>query len=181
MVLSDRDIIQRIERGRLVVEPFEEENVEPSSVDLRIGGQFLIVEKSEAADVVDIRESDDGLEYTETLQYVTIEPGDFVLASTIEHVHLPHDLSAEVLGRSSLGRLGLSVHQTAGYIDPGFAGQITLELSNHGPAPVRIHEGQRICQIVFSELSSPADEPYGHEGSQYQSQSGATPSGMNFE
>lgn len=94
---------------------------------------------------------------------------------------MPDDLTAKVLGRSSLGRLGVSVHQTAGFIDPGFVGEITLELSNIGPIPVELTDGLRVCQIVFSALNKPAKNPYGGAGSQYQNQVGATESGMNFE
>lgn len=181
MVLSDIDIIERIGQGSLTIEPYKENNVEPASVDLRLGEQFQrgIPRRSTGVDLAD---SNGNEIYWKTIwDGIEICPGDFVLATTKERVEIPDDLVAHVLGRSSLGRLGISVHQTAGYIDPGFKGQITLELSNHGPAPVSLSPGQRICQIVFEELSSPALEPYGHEKSQYQNQSGATESGMKFE
>lgn len=181
MVLSDRNILRRIENGSIVVEPFEEENLEPASLDLRLGSDFKIA-KSGYRDAIDVANTrDDEFSYTEYDESVTVCPGAFVLATTKEKISMPSDIVAEVLGRSSLGRLGISVHQTAGFIDPGFEGQITLEISNHGPSDVILREGARICQIVFSELSSPAIEPYGHDGSQYQNQSGATPSGMNFD
>jgi dCTP deaminase len=180
MVLSDIDIVERVANGDLTIQPYDESNVEPASVDLRLGADFKIVERPDSFAVVDPAVGTEHT-YDETTDSVVIEPEDFVLATTKEFVELPDDLVANVLGRSSLGRLGISVHQTAGYIDPGFKGQITLELSNHGPAPVRLAEGQRICQIFFTELSSPALHPYGHEGSQYQNQSGATKSGMKFE
>ena len=183
MILSDADIIERVGQDELVIEPYEEDNVEPASVDLRLGGDFKIPERRRSNEyrALSLDEYDDHVEYYDIGGSVEIERGGFVLATTKERVELPDDLVAKVLGRSSLGRLGISVHQTAGYIDPGFEGQITLELSNHGPAPIRLEEGQRICQIVFTRLSSQALKPYGHEGSQYQNQSGATPSGMNFE
>lgn len=180
MILSDKDIKKRLGGGDLAIEPFNRDNVEPSSVDLRLGSEFKYVVIDKEKPSIDL-ETGNKPEHVEESDEVVLSPGDFVLATTMERVEIPDDLVGKVLGRSSLGRLGLSVHQTAGYIDPGFEGQITLELSNCGPAPVRLSEGQRICQIVFTELSSPAERPYGHEKSQYQGQSGATESGMNFD
>jgi len=181
MVLSDIDIIERIGQGDLTIEPYEEDNVEPASVDLRLGEDHKLVGREYQSRPVDASGDGEGLRYEELESPLVVAPGSFILTTTLERVEIPDDLVAHVLGRSSLGRLGISVHQTAGYIDPGFKGQITLELSNHGPAPVSLSPGQRICQIVFEELSSPALEPYGHEKSQYQNQSGATKSGMQFE
>jgi dCTP deaminase len=179
MVLSDIDIIERIGQDDLSIEPYEESNVEPASVDLRLGEDHKLVRAEKG--IVDAGgEDDDVLVYDELESPLIVSPGTFILTTTLERVEIPDDLVAHVLGRSSLGRLGISVHQTAGYIDPGFEGQITLELSNHGPAPVSFSPGQRICQIVFEELSSPALNPYGGEDSQYQNQSGATVSGMGF-
>jgi dCTP deaminase len=181
MVLSDIDIVERVANGDLTIQPYDESNVEPASVDLRLGEDFQRADPRRSVSI-DLKDgAGDNIHWLHKSGSMEICPGDFVLATTKERVELPDDLVGEVLGRSSLGRLGLSVHQTAGYIDPGFEGQITLELSNHGPAPVRLAEGQRICQIFFTELSSPALHPYGHEGSQYQNQSGATKSGMKFE
>lgn len=185
MVLSDVDIIERIEDDSLIIEPYEESNVEPASVDFRLGEDHKSVRarylRGEEG-IVDVSDDDnDALMYEELEPTLIVPPGTFILTTTLERVEIPDDLVANVLGRSSLGRLGISVHQTAGYIDPGFKGQITLELSNHGPAPVKLSPGQRICQVVFDELSSPALEPYGHEKSQYQNQSGATESGMDFD
>jgi len=189
MVLSDQDIRRRVENGSIRVDPFEPDNVEPSSLDLRLGDDFkrlraptLTNEKA----TVSLSTSGekqiayDELEYCED-EPVILNPGELILATTLESFVLPDDLTAQVLGRSSLGRLGVSVHQTAGWIDPGFTGRIVLELSNHGPVPVELEPGLRMCQIVFSELSSPAAQPYGHSGSQYQGQRGATESGMSFE
>lgn len=188
MVLSDRDILRRVRTqsssGELVIEPFEKDNVEPASVDLRLGEDFkrprrVLNKKLHEPITLDADEKQ--LQMEEMSGSVELKREDFILATTKERVEIPDDMVAHVLGRSSLGRLGISVHQTAGYIDPGFTGQITLELSNHGPAPITFKEDQRICQIVFEELSSPALHPYGHEGSQYQEQSGATRSGMDFD
>lgn len=182
MVLSDVSIRKRIASGDLEITPYDDGLIEPSSVDLRLGDEFKIVERTSDFHTIDTSIPDDNsLEYTAISDEVLLRPGQFVLATTEEEVRLPDDLSANVLGRSSLGRLGISVHQTAGYIDPGFHGEVTLELSNHGPAPVRLYAGDRICQIVFHELSTPAETPYGHDGSQYQGQRGATPSGMQFD
>lgn len=178
MVLSDGDIIERIGYNSLTIEPYDESNVEPASVDLRLGHDHKLVRASGIVDASS--EDDDALVYDSMESPLVIHPEQFILTTTLERVEIPDDMVAHVLGRSSLGRLGISVHQTAGYIDPGFEGQITLELSNHGPAPVSLEPGQRICQIVFEELSSSALRLYGHEGSQYQNQSGATISGMGF-
>lgn len=181
MTLSDGDIRQRIYSGDLEIEPYESNHVEPASVDLRLGNEFKVPKKRYANRSIDLRDPDDDiLMYDQYVGEYKLFPGDFVLATTKESVTLPDNLVAKVTGRSSLGRLGLSIHQTAGFIDPGFEGQITLELSNHGPAPVLLAEGARICQIIFTELSSPAEEPYGHDGSQYQGQTGATESGLKF-
>lgn len=186
MVLSDRNIQRRIANDSISIEPFEQTNVEPASVDLRLGDEAKLVrakhnQGSEA--VINVGEDDisDKFECDELTAPFVVPPGSFVLTTTLERVEIPTDVVAHVLGRSSLGRLGVSVHQTAGYIDPGFKGQITLELSNHGPCPVALEPGHRICQIVFEELSSPAVTPYGHSDSQYQNQTGATPSGMQFD
>jgi len=172
MVLSDRNIIEQVERGSIGIEPFDTDNVEPASVDLRLGEDHKLVSASS--------DSDELIYEQLVSDPLVVPPETFILTTTLERVKIPDDIVAHVLGRSSLGRLGISVHQTAGYIDPGFEGQITLELSNHGPAQVSLSPGQRICQIVFEKLSSPAEQPYGHEDSQYQYQSGATESKMSF-
>lgn len=178
MVLSDEDIKKRIGKDDLVIEPYNEDNVEPASVDLRLGEDHKSVR---ALGVIELGDDDNSIFHEELDSELTVHPDQLILSTTLERVEIPDDMVARVLGRSSLGRLGISVHQTAGYIDPGFKGQITLEIVNEGPVPVTISPGQRICQIVFEELSSPAMEPYGHEKSQYQNQSGATGSRMNFE
>ena len=180
MVLSDGQIRERIEQGSIILDPFVEDNIEPASVDLRLGDEFREITGAKHKPVVDTRDTEQALRYSTQTEEITLQPESFVLATTLELVELPDDIAANVLGRSSLGRLGISVHQTAGFIDPGFEGEVTLELSNHGTVPVRLHSGDRIAQIVFHELDEPAENPYGHEGSQYQGQSGATPSGMKF-
>jgi len=177
MVLSVVDIIDEVDRGNLTIEPYDEDNVEPASVDLRLGEDHKLVKSIGSIDLDD----ENKIVYENMDSHLVIPPDSLILSTTLERVEIPDDLVGRVLGRSSLGRLGVSVHQTAGYIDPGFKGQITLELINEGPVPVTISPGQRVCQIVFEYLSSPAAEPYGHDDSQYQNQSGATVSGMNFD
>ncbi|MFC7020102.1 MULTISPECIES: dCTP deaminase [Haloarcula] len=179
MILSDADILRRLEAGDLVVEPLDDPDIQiqPASIDLRLGSQFLEFQhanipcihpnsESEVGEYVEETEIDEGGEYI-------LHPGDFVLGTTYERVEIPDDLIAHVEGRSSLGRLAIVVHATAGLCDPGYEGQITLELSNLGTAPVALTPGMRISQLTFTELKTPADRPYGEErGSKYQGQRG---------
>ncbi|EMA33147.1 dCTP deaminase [Haloarcula sp. NS06] len=179
MILSDADILRRLEQGDLVVEPLDDPDIQiqPASVDLRLGHEFLEFQhanipcihpnsEDEVADYVEETVIEEGGEFI-------LHPGDFVLGTTHERVAIPDDLIAHVEGRSSLGRLAIVVHATAGLCDPGYEGQITLELSNLGTAPVALTPGMRISQLTFTELKTPADRPYGAErGSKYQGQSG---------
>ncbi|GGL70592.1 dCTP deaminase [Halocalculus aciditolerans] len=179
MILSDTDILRRLEAGELFAEPLDdpELQVQPASVDVRLGREFLEFQR---ANIPCIHPNDE----TEVEDYVTetvvdedgefiLHPGDFVLGTTKETVEIPPDLVAHVDGRSSLGRLAIVVHATAGLCDPGYRGQITLELSNLGTAPVALSPGMRISQLVFTELTSRAERPYGSErGSKYQDQAG---------
>jgi len=179
MILSDADILRRLEDGDLVVEPLDDPDIQiqPASVDLRLGREFLEFQhanipcihpdaEAEVDEYVELTEVEEGGEYI-------LHPGDFVLGTTHERVEIPDDLIAHVEGRSSLGRLAIVVHATAGLCDPGFSGKITLELSNLGTAPVALTPGMRISQLTFTELKTPADRPYGAErGSKYQDQSG---------
>jgi len=181
MVLSDIDIIEQVASYGLEINPYNEDNVEPASVDLRLGEEFHRADPSRSQPIDLSDPTGNEIDWVTQRDNIEICPNDFVLATTLEKVSIPDYLVAQVEGRSSTGRVGVSVHQTAGYIDPGFEGQITLELTNHGPVPVTVQKGLRICQIVFTKLSSPSIEPYGHEGSQYQGQSGATKSGMSFD
>jgi len=179
MILSDADILRRLEQGDLVVEPLDDLDlqIQPASVDLRLGRQFL---EFQHANIPCIhpdseREVDEYVEETvveEDGEFI-LHPGDFVLGTTHERVEIPADLIAHVQGRSSMGRLAVVIHATAGVIDPGYRGQITLELSNLGTAPVALTPGMRISQVIFTELTSAAERPYGSErGSKYQDQSG---------
>ncbi|WP_136717917.1 dCTP deaminase [Halorientalis salina] len=179
MILSDADILERLEKGDLVIDPLSdpEIQVQPASVDLRLGREFLEFQhanipcihpnsEQEVDEYVDETYVEEGDEFI-------LHPGDFVLGTTVETVEIPPDLIAHVEGRSSLGRLAIVVHATAGLCDPGYKGQITLELSNLGTAPVALTPGMRISQLTFTELKTPADRPYGEErGSKYQNQSG---------
>jgi dCTP deaminase len=179
VILSDADIRRRLEEGDLVVEPLEdpELQLQPASVDLRLGREFLEFQRTNIPCIhpTSEREVDEYVDETrvEEGEEFVLHPGDFVLGTTVERVEIPDDLIAHVEGRSSLGRLAVVVHATAGLADPGYRGQITLELSNLGTAPVALTPGMRISQLTFTELTSPAERPYGSErGSKYQDQSG---------
>lgn len=172
MILSDRDLRQRLRDRSIVVEPLAdlELQLQPASIDLRLGRQFRRAVR--APEVEELSEGDD----------FVLGPGEFALGTTLERVHVPPDLVARVEGRSSIGRLAILVHATAGFIDPGFEGEITLELSNLGPAPASLRVGSRICQIVFHVLTSPVERPYGPaRGSKYSVQTGPTPSRLEAD
>jgi dCTP deaminase len=180
VVLSDRSIRQEIDGGRIQIDPYDERLVQPSSVDVRVDRRFRVFRNSRYP-YIDVRQPMD--ELTEPVEVegeepFILHPGEFVLGATLERISLPDDLVARLDGKSSLGRLGLQVHSTAGLADPGFTGQITLELSNMTRLPISLYPGMRIAQLVFEMLSTPADRPYGHGGlnSKYQGQSGPTPS-----
>lgn len=182
MVLSDTEILKRIENGSLDISPLDTSNIEPASVDLRLGRDHKLVTSLGDSNPVDVSSASNTPQYEELQPSpLIVPPGEFILTTTMERVTIPRNLVATVVGRSSLGRLGISVHQTAGFVDPSFCGQITLELSNHGPSAVKLEPGHRICQIVFEEVTGDVDEEYGHSGSNYQNQSGATPSSLDFE
>ncbi|HEX5656353.1 MAG TPA: dCTP deaminase [Polyangiales bacterium] len=179
MILSDREIRERLERGDLVIDPLDDPDlqVQPASVDLRLGSRFIVY-KLPHVPVIDPRQTETLATYTSGLEIkegepFVLHPGEFVLGSTIERVTIPTDLVARVEGRSSFGRLAVVVHATAGFIDPGFEGQITLELSNLGRCAVLLYPGTRISQIVFHTMTSASERPYGHaRGSKYQGQTG---------
>ena len=167
-ILSDQDIIKYLDEGKIVIEPLEDpgRQIQPSSVDLRIGNEFKgfrIIRKPciDPLDKSDLESYMESFHLNEGEAFI-IHPGEFALATTYEAVKLPDDLVARVEGRSSMGRLGITMHVTAGYIDPGFQGKITLEISNIGKMPVALYTGQRVCQIVFETMTSPSKRPYGH-------------------
>ncbi|HEX2293899.1 MAG TPA: dCTP deaminase [Actinomycetota bacterium] len=180
MILSDRDIRKAIGDGRIGIDPFDESDVQPSSVDLHVDRYFRTFHNHRHP-FIDVKQPMENL--TELVEVrgddpFILHPGEFVLGSTAEYVSLPDDLVARLEGKSSLGRLGLLIHSTAGYVDPGFEGHLTLELSNVANLPITIYPGMKIGQISFFHLTSPADHPYGTSkvGSKYQGQRGPTPS-----
>jgi dCTP deaminase len=187
VVLSDRSIRQEIEDGRIVIDPFDERLVQPSSVDVRVDRRFRVFRNSRYP-FIDVRQ-----QMEELTEPVSIEgdepfilhPGEFVLGQTLERVSLPDDLVARLEGKSSLGRLGLLIHSTAGFVDPGFSGNITLELSNVANLPITIYHGMPIGQISFMRMDQPVEHPYGsgEKASKYQGQGEPTPSRyyLNFE
>lgn len=166
-ILSDIDIKKALDEKKIIIDPLKDEKqIQPSSVDLRIGNKFKgfkIITKPfiDPFDEVDLESYMEEITISEKQPFI-IHPGEFTLATTYETVKLPSDIVARVEGRSSIGRLGITMHVTAGYIDPGFEGKITLEISNIGKMPVALYPGQRVCQIVFETMTSPSVEPYGH-------------------
>jgi dCTP deaminase len=188
MILSDVDLRARLEAGDIGVEPIEdlELQLQPASIDLRLGSRFAVYRLPQL-DCIDTRDREATRDYTETIdiaegQAFVLHPGEFALGFTLERIRVPRDLVARVEGRSSVGRLAIVVHATAGFIDPGFEGQITLELSNLGRCAVKLYPGMRISQIVFHTLTTPAERPYGTgRGSKYQGQLGPTPSRIGHD
>ena len=180
MLLNDRDIIAAVESGRLVVDPWDAELLQPSSVDVRLDRYFRVFNNTQYTHI------DPGLQQDELTSLIepkgddpfVLHPGEFVLGSTLEVVTLPDDLAGRLEGKSSLGRLGLLTHSTAGFIDPGFTGHLTLELSNVANLPIMLWPGMKIGQLCLFRLSSAARNPYGSAaaGSRYQGQRGPTPS-----
>jgi dCTP deaminase len=180
VLLSDRDIRAEIGAGRVVLEPFHPELVQPSSVDVRIDRFFRLFDNHKYPVIDPAQEQPEltRLVEVEADEAFVLHPGEFVLASTFEVVTLPDDVAARLEGKSSLGRLGLLTHSTAGFIDPGFSGHVTLELSNVATLPIMLWPGMRIGQLCFFRLSSAAEHPYGssESGSRYQGQRGPTAS-----
>ncbi|BAJ29605.1 MULTISPECIES: dCTP deaminase [Kitasatospora] len=186
MLLSDNDIRAEIDKGRVVVDPFEPSMVQPSSIDVRLDRFFRVFENHRYPHIDPSEEQPDltRLVEPEGDEAFILHPGEFVLASTYEVITLPNDVASRLEGKSSLGRLGLLTHSTAGFIDPGFSGHVTLELSNVATLPIKLYPGMKIGQLCLFRLSSPAEHPYGSEryGSRYQGQRGPTASRsfMNF-
>ena len=180
MVLSDRTIKAEIDAGRIVIDPFDEAMVQPSSVDVRVDRRFRVFRNARYP-FIDVRqpmeELTEALEISDDEPFI-LHPGEFVLGQTLERVRLPDDVVARLEGKSSLGRLGLLIHSTAGFVDPGFEGNLTLELSNVANLPIALYPRMKIGQISFFEMSTSADHPYGskEKGSKYQGQRGPTPS-----
>ncbi len=177
MILSDIDFRKRIKGGDLVIRPFDYRCVQPSTYDLHLGDQFRIY-PNHGMTHIDLH--DKGSVVTELLEVgesgFVLHPNQFVLATTVEYFEIPRDLSAKLEGKSSLGRLGLVVHATAGYIDPGFRGQITFEMSNLNVVPIVLYPNLKVAQICFFMMSSKVERPYGKAGNKYQGQMGPTES-----
>ena len=186
MILSDRTLREQIEAGRIAIEPFDPGLIQPSSIDVRISNLFRVfrnytsgvidvkVDTTEMTELVEMPAGPDGVGE----QPFMLHPGEFVLGSTLERVAVPDDLVGRVEGKSSLGRLGLLIHSTAGFVDAGFDGHITLELANVASLPITLYPGMKIGQISFMQMTTPADQPYGKgaKGSKYFGQRGPTPS-----
>lgn len=187
MVLSDRTIKRLLAEGRIGIDPYDAGLMQPSSVDVRVDRYFRVFRNSRYP-YIDVKQEQE--ELTELVEIddetpFILHPGEFVLGSTLERVQLPDDVVARLEGKSSLGRLGLLIHSTAGFIDPGWDGHVTLELSNVANLPITIYHAMKIGQISFMQMTEPADTPYGSGalGSKYQGQQGPTPSRYwkNFE
>ncbi|GHF12922.1 dCTP deaminase [Amycolatopsis deserti] len=180
MLLSDRDLRKELEAGRLGIDPFDPAMLQPSSIDVRLDRFFRVFNNSQYTHIDPKLQQDEltSLVEKDGDDAFVLHPGEFVLASTFELVTLPDDLAGRLEGKSSLGRLGLLTHSTAGFIDPGFTGHITLELSNVANLPITLWPGMKIGQLCLFRLTSPAENPYGSAavGSRYQGQRGPTPS-----
>jgi len=180
MVLSDRSISEAIDEGRIIIDPLGKDCIQPSSVDLHID-QFFRVFRNHSHPIIDVKQPQEDL--TELIDVgfekpMILHPGEFMLGSTLERVAIPDDLVARLEGKSSLGRLGLVIHSTAGFIDAGWDGHITLELANLANLPITLYAGMKIGQISFFQMTTPAERPYGTSslGSKYRGQRGPTPS-----
>lgn len=180
MILSDRSIREALLDGRILVDPLDESCLQPASIDVKVSGLFRVF-RNHTTSVIDVKK--DLTELTELVEVnpndaFILHPGEFVLGSTLERVAIADDLVARIEGKSSLGRLGLLIHSTAGFIDAGFDGHITLELSNVANLPITLYPNMKIGQVSFMTMTTPAENPYGKgaRGSKYQGQRGPTPS-----
>ena len=179
MILSDTDIQKEIKKGKLKITPFDKKAVQPASLDVKLSNEFRIF-KNSTKPYLDVKEPVD--EFMELIKIkrgdpIIIHPGEFLLGSTIEKITVPDDLVCQLNGRSSIGRLGIIVHATAGFIDPGFSGFVTLEITNVATLPIALYPGMRIGQLAFFKLSTPTKNPYGPKrASKYKGQIGPTTS-----
>jgi dCTP deaminase len=180
VLLSDRDIKAEIDSGRVHLEPYDEAMVQPSSIDVRLDKYFRLFDNHKYPFIDPAEDQPDLTRLIEVQrgEPLILHPGEFVLGSTFEVVTMPDDLAARLEGKSSLGRLGLLTHSTAGFVDPGFSGHVTLELSNVATLPIKLWPGMKVGQLCFIRLSSPTENPYGSAkyGSRYQGQRGPTAS-----
>lgn len=180
MVLSDRTIKEELAKGRIVIEPLDPQDIQPASVDLHLDYRLLVFRNTRMP-YIDVKKQADDLTDLVEIQgdeAFNLHPGEFVLASTTEHIEVPDDLVARLEGKSSLGRIGLVIHSTAGYVDPGWKGHLTLELANIARLPITLYQGMKIGQISFLRLTTPAERLYGSSslGSKYQGQTEPTAS-----
>ncbi len=182
VILSDRSLREQLDAGRIVIDPLDETLIQPSSIDVRISNLFRVF-RNHTAGVIDVKQDMENL--TELIEVpegsdepFMLHPGEFVLGSTLERIAVPDDLVGRVEGKSSLGRLGLLIHSTAGFVDAGFDGHITLELANVASLPITLYPGMKIGQVSFMQMTTAAENPYGSgaKGSKYQGQRGPTPS-----
>ena len=184
MLLSDRDIRTEVDAGRIVLDPWDAEMVQPASIDVRLDRNFRLFDNHRYPFIDPAEEQPELTRLVEVAsdEPFILHPGEFVLASTYEVITLPDDIAARLEGKSSLGRLGLLTHSTAGFVDPGFTGHVTLELSNVATLPIKLWPGMKVGQFCFFRLSSPAEHPYGTGpyGNRYQGQRGPTAS-RSFE
>lgn len=174
MLLSDKSIKEAIKAGRIAIRPYFEDCIQPSSIDIHLDNKFLLFNKQKHG-IIDVKKKQDDLMMPVQIkddEPFILHPGEFVLGSTLESLKLPGDIAGRIEGKSSLGRLGLLIHSTAGYIDPGWEGNLTLELSNVSPLPITLYHKMKIGQISFTQMSTPVDKPYGSKGlgSHYQGQ-----------
>ncbi|MCP3425447.1 dCTP deaminase [Rothia sp. AR01] len=180
MLISDRDIREQIDAGRIGLEPYEPSMLQPASIDVRLDRFFRLFDNHKYPHIDPAQDQPDLTRLVETRADAPfiLHPGEFVLGATYEKVTLPDDVAARLEGKSSLGRLGLLTHSTAGFIDPGFSGHVTLELSNMATLPIMLWPGSKIGQLCFFRLSSPTEQPYGSGayGNRYQGQRGPTAS-----
>jgi dCTP deaminase len=180
VLLSDRDLRKALDEGQLGLDPFDEAMIQPSSIDVRLDRYFRVFANHRYTHIDPAEQQDDLTEMVEPKgdEPFILHPGEFVLGSTLEVISLGDSLASRLEGKSSLGRLGLLTHSTAGFIDPGFSGHVTLELSNVANLPIKLYPGMKIGQICVIQLSSPSEHPYGSSvyGSRYQDQRGPTPS-----
>lgn len=184
MILSDRTIKLEVAKGRITIDPLDPDDIQPSSVDLHLGGDFQVFRNSRYPYIDPAREQP-GLTERVTASVeepFVLHPGEFVLGTTTERIGLPDDLVGRLEGKSSLGRLGLLIHSTAGYVDPGWDGRLTLELSNVANLPILLVPGMKIGQVSFAQMTTGVDRPYDHPelGSKYLGQESATPSKMHL-
>ncbi len=179
MILSDKTIKERIKKEEIIIDPINLDNIQPSSVDLHLGNKFLVFHNY-AYEILDVKQKINNTNMIEVEEggFFIMHPHEFVLGNTGEYVEIPDDLVGRLDGRSSIGRLGLIIHATAGFIDPGFKGNITLEMLNVSNIPIKIYPGMRIAQISYEALSTPAEKPYGSANgrSKYNGQTDPTPS-----